>query len=130
MLHAEVIQKNIDVLLRCTTINLYVIDFLRAKDVIDDAQESDLKAEGSHQKQLILLFQWLKVVSSDRYESFLQVMKDAEQEHVANLFTGSNEGNVCNADCILNLAPTSSISQTSHTFPPIFKLLLSLCSVL
>jgi hypothetical protein len=63
---------------------LYVIDFLRAKDVLDDTQESDLKAERSQLRQRILLFQWLKEVSSDRYESFLKVMKDAEQEHVAN----------------------------------------------
>src|SRR6218665_2631023 len=88
MLHAEAIQRKNDVLLRCTTINMCVIDFLRAKNVIDDEQASDLKAEISHQDKLILLFQWLKDVSPDKYESFLQVMKDTEQEHVANLLTG------------------------------------------
>ena len=91
MSNAEAIQRNNDVLLRRTTtcINLYVglIDFLRAKDVLDEAQESDLKFEGSHLRQRILLFQWLKVVPSQRYESFLQVMNDTEQEHVANLLT-------------------------------------------
>ena len=102
MSHVEALQKNHDVLQRCTTINLYVIDFLRAKDVLDEEQESDLKAERSLLKQRILLYQWLKEVSSEKYESFLQVMKDAEQEHVTNLLIGSTEGILCNTRRHLN----------------------------
>lgn len=92
MSHAETIQNNNNVLLRCTTINLYVIDSLRAEDVVDEAQDSDLRTEKNPRKQRILVFEWLKEVSSDKYESFLKVMKDTEQEHVANLLTGSTEG--------------------------------------
>ena len=99
MSHLDAIQKNYEVLIRCTTINFYVLDYLRAKDVIDDAQESDLKAEMSLLKQRILLLQWLKKASSDKYETFLQVMRNTDQEHVANLLTGSTEGRlrtICN----------------------------------
>lgn|SRR6218665_678048 len=94
--HFATVEKNIDVLLRCTTINQYVIDFLRAEDVIDNEQESDLKAQRSQLKQCILLYQWLKEASSDKYESFLQVMEETEQEHVANLLRGMTKGIICN----------------------------------
>jgi len=90
--HDIAIQENYDVLQRCTTINFYVIDYLRAEDVLDEEQEHDLKTERNPLKQRNLLYQWLKNVSSNKYESFLQVMKDTEQEHVANLLKGSTEG--------------------------------------
>src|SRR6218665_3948855 len=92
MSHSGAIEKNYDVLLRCTTINHYVIDFLKSEAVIDMMQEAELRTQRNPLKQLILLFQWLKVVPSDIYESFLQVMKDTEQERVANLLRGRTEG--------------------------------------
>lgn len=110
--HAEAIRKNYDVLQRCTTINFYVIDYLRAEDVLDEAQEHDLKTERNPLKQRILLFQWLKEVPCEKYESFLQVMKDTEQEHVAKLLEGSTEGNICNP----NSSSTPNHSVTIHPF--------------
>lgn len=92
MAHADAIEKNYDVLLRCTTVNHYVIDFLKAEDVLDRMQEAELRTQRNPIKQCILLFLWLKDVSSKNYESFLQVMKDTEQDHVANLLRGSTDG--------------------------------------
>src|SRR6218665_3942444 len=113
MSHDENIEKNNDVLQRCTTINLYVIDYLRAEDVLDEAQEHDLKTERNPLKQRILLYQWLKNVSSKRYQSFLKVMKDTEQEHVANLLIGSVEGIIFNTSRHLN---SMLHCFTSHSF--------------
>ena len=93
MSHADDIKKSYDVLLRCTTINHYVIECLREKAVIDRMQEAELKAERNNSlEQRLLLFEWLRDVSSEQYESFLNVMKDTEQEHVENLLRGSTEG--------------------------------------
>lgn len=92
MSHADVIQKNLNVLLRCTDINLPLIDFLRVKGVLDDEQEHELKTEVIPVKQRFLLFKWLKEGPSHKYRAFLKVMKDSEQEHVAKLLTGNTEG--------------------------------------
>lgn len=93
MSHADVIERNYDVLLRCTAINCYVIDCLKAEDILDRAQESKLRSKRKNSfKQCSLLFQWLKECSSHKYELFLQVMIDTEQEHVANLLKGYTEG--------------------------------------
>lgn len=92
MSHADIIKRNYDVLLRCTTINCYVIDFLKAEDVLDREQEAKLRAKRNSLKQCSLLFQWLKDVSTEAYKSFLQVMNDTEQEHVTKLLTGCTEG--------------------------------------
>lgn len=93
MSHADDIKKYYDVLLKCTTVNHYVIECLREKAVIDRMQEAELKAERNNSlEQRLLLFEWLRDVSSEQYESFLNVMKDTEQEHVENLLRGSTEG--------------------------------------
>lgn len=94
MSHVDAIQQHYDVLLRCTTINYYVIDCLRAKKVLDIVQEAELKGKRNSVTQRILLFQWLKEFSSQKYESFLTVMDETEQEHVANLLRGSTDGSV------------------------------------
>lgn len=93
MSHADDIKKCYDALLRCTTINHYVIECLKEKAVIDRMQEIKLRAKRNNSlEQRLLLFEWLRDVSSEQYESFLKVMKDTEQEHVENLLRGSTEG--------------------------------------
>src|SRR5688572_667961 len=86
------IERNYVMLLRCTTINYSVIDFLRAEKVLDRMQEAQLRAQRNSLKRCILLFQWLKELSFQKYESFLQVMKITEQDHVEYLLRGGTEG--------------------------------------
>lgn len=92
MAHVECIENNRTTLLRCITVNDLIVACLRAEGVVNDVKESILEAEKAHQHKVGLLIDWLKESAETVYESFLQVMENNEQKHVANLLRGIKEG--------------------------------------
>ena len=90
--HVERIETNLTILLRCINIDVVTVSILREEGVIDAAKESRLLAEKANHERVWLLINWIKESTETVYESFLEVMKENEQQHVANLLRGNKEG--------------------------------------
>lgn len=84
-----------EIFLRCTHINFHTIACLRAKQVLDVFQVSQISGEDSLIKRSQMVLQWMEGNQSF-YDSFLWVMEKTEQEHVSNLLKGKRDGKTVN----------------------------------
>jgi len=90
MSYSRVIEEKLDILLRCTNINVKIIACLQASNGLNEDQVSEIETAKALRKQCQLLYGWMK--SCYRvYNCFVNVMEDNEQLHVANFLKGNND---------------------------------------
>ena len=90
------LDENREVLLRCIDCNIRFLSNLEAREILRYNIKQEIEAERTPYSKNTKLLQCLKEIGTSNnkiIEQFLHVLRETEQDHIANLLTGNKNGN-------------------------------------